>query len=260
MNYGELLKQDLGLEKLPFVWVQRILRTPQDMWVISYDSRYPGRYLSSAAVRKLEFADINRLSKTTQHYTVQDAKLTPPILIEDLKTKFNTGSLIFTRDLAGHYFRNDSLIKESTEYTIIPIEEKFKTAGKIRPLYGGEAYLEIFINPNAKELAQCGEDSKGIIDTKGNLYIGCSDSDDVLHVDIINFMLKKKLVPGKPFNDIKFLDEMVYNFLGVLQSGNSKDFFLSSSYRGDFPFEYEDEISEYLELAQSKNPSINFIF
>lgn len=78
--------------------------------------------------------------------------------------------------------------------------EKWLDSEKRTPMWGDTEYImDVFINPTMKELNECGEGCRGVVDGKGNLYVGKVNKGGVIHVDLIDFLTSRGDLPlGRP--------------------------------------------------------------
>lgn len=110
-NAGQLLKDNLGLSNIKYVWVQKILNMSYPIYILSYDSRFPGKYLSPVQVKQAEFTKIGKIKRHGISFIQKKVKMTPPIRIEDSLINLQTGYIFILRDFAGEYLRNYSLFE-----------------------------------------------------------------------------------------------------------------------------------------------------
>lgn len=117
------------------------------------------------------------------------------------------------------------------------------------------SYMEVFINPSRKETVT---DARGLIDTKGNLYVMNNDpKNEFIHIDLANFLHEKGIIPVKvnvDYGEGKFLK----HFLGVQRVGNTNGFERAESYYGNTLKHFETKINGYIKKAQKKNPQWEF--
>jgi len=103
---GQTLINDLGLEKFRHVYIQKVMGLAQNIYIITYNSKYPTIDLSATRVKKLKFTWLGRAKRKGVHTYIAPAKLTPPIYLKSSLITMTSGSLVVMRDISGEYLRN----------------------------------------------------------------------------------------------------------------------------------------------------------
>lgn len=116
MNTGEALKKELGLSKFTFVTIQKVMGLSLPVFIVTFDSKHPTIYIPYSRLLKLKFATLKQIISSKPKTVMSDTqfkskkvKMTPPFEIENYSKIIPTRSLIFTRDLAGEWYRNAKL-------------------------------------------------------------------------------------------------------------------------------------------------------
>lgn len=101
---GIALKRDLGLIDYKYVWLQKVINHSTNVFIITYNSRFPTLYISR---RDLETAKTARIFKARKHgseYELENYRITPGILIEEYVSRLPSNSMLIVRDLTGERF------------------------------------------------------------------------------------------------------------------------------------------------------------
>lgn len=106
---GQKLQKDLGLGNFRYVTIQKVLSIPMSVYVLTFDSRYPNKYIPYARVKKARFTWISKIARKGMGYDNNEVKLTPPLQIKSSSIRPTTGSLFVFRDLAGYYLQNKKI-------------------------------------------------------------------------------------------------------------------------------------------------------
>lgn len=114
MTNGELLIQELGLQKFQKSYIQKAIAVIPAVYVITVDSRHDGRPITNSMAKKIQtsvpFAVMNNVTMDTQKVT-----LTPIIPLEDFDGTIHSRSIIFYRDIAGEYMNGSQFYEQSNE-------------------------------------------------------------------------------------------------------------------------------------------------
>jgi hypothetical protein len=153
------------------------------------------------------------------------------------------------------------------------IYEKWIDSGKLRSSVAwAEGTAEFFINPSPSDLSECGDDCRGIIDGKGNLYTVASRDENIeyIHADMHEFLSKSKeapLIKGDFYNYWVAEDRSLGgNMIGltVMRVGSTKEFKVGESVtwfkdkRGDAEIKKGEVIKKFLDKASKKNKGLKF--
>ena len=111
MYAGKQVKKALGLTKFPYVFVQKIINFPINVYIFTLDSRYPNVYMSVLAVKKSQSAIVKNAFRKGLSVDLKDYKLTPPLLLDHASLDIQSNSMIIRRDIAGDYFRNKRMFE-----------------------------------------------------------------------------------------------------------------------------------------------------
>lgn len=107
---GQTLIDDLGLTKFHNnIFVQKVMGIAQNIFIVTYNSRYPNVALSATRVKKLKFTWLGRSKRKGVHTYIKPAKLTPPLYLKSAMINMTTGSLVIMRDIAGFYLENPKM-------------------------------------------------------------------------------------------------------------------------------------------------------
>ena len=115
---GSTLKKSLGLNKFPYVMVQKVIDVPINILVVTVDSRRPTVYLSPFRVKSSDSSRLLKVKHYGMAYLAKDYKLTPPLLIERISPFVGLGTLFIFRDLSGEYLKNPKMY-ESESYLVL---------------------------------------------------------------------------------------------------------------------------------------------
>jgi hypothetical protein len=117
---GLALIKLLGLEKVKYVWCQKILNSSISIFIITFDSRNPTRYLPIGKIKKNPVLKTHRLkTKVGVPDDLLKWKYNVPVQLRNLKMVANTGSLIIVNDLAGIYRRDPKIVESVEQYKIV---------------------------------------------------------------------------------------------------------------------------------------------
>lgn len=106
---GQKLQKDLGLDNFRYVTIQKILAIPMSVYVLTFDSRYPNKYIPYARVKKAKFTWVSKIARKGMGYDNKEVKLTPPLQLKSSFIRPTGGSLFVFRDLAGYYLQNQKI-------------------------------------------------------------------------------------------------------------------------------------------------------
>jgi hypothetical protein len=107
---GTQLKHSLNLEKLFYVYIQKVMGIPMNVFVLTFDSRFPNVYLPLARVKKSNATTIQKVSSANSTFAnMTNYSFTPPVIIEYTEPLVNTGTLIIKRDIGAEYLLNKKL-------------------------------------------------------------------------------------------------------------------------------------------------------
>ena len=112
MTGGQQLQADLGLSKFKQnVFIQKVIGYALPVYIITYNSRYPGVNLGAIRVKKIKSTSISRIKRKAIHVFSKPIKLTPPLPLQNSMFQPVTGSIIIMRDIAGEYLRNPKVFE-----------------------------------------------------------------------------------------------------------------------------------------------------
>lgn len=120
---GLALIKTLGLEKLEYIWCQKILNYPTTVLIITFDSRFPSRYLPIKKVRNLHSFRFGKLKvKNSAAIDLGKYKMSVPVMLKDFEGTAGNGSLIIINDIAGESMHNPKMyeaLKGINEFEVI---------------------------------------------------------------------------------------------------------------------------------------------
>jgi hypothetical protein len=108
---GEILKKDMHLTKIKCVWIQRILSVPYPIYILSYDSRFPGVYLPRLRLKASKTQSIQFTSFDGKQFVFKDMKTTPPTQIENFNGYIGDRAIIVKNDLIGNRLINKQVFE-----------------------------------------------------------------------------------------------------------------------------------------------------
>ena len=106
---GEILKNSLGLENFKNAYVQRTISTATPIFVITVDSRFPSKFISTSRIRNLVTTMMGKITKKGSELNIKNLKLTPPIELGSFSGIIPGNAIVLFRDIAGEYFFNKNL-------------------------------------------------------------------------------------------------------------------------------------------------------
>ena len=113
---GEILKRDLGLESFDYTYIQKILGISPSIYIVTYDTRYPNRYIPRSRLMNLQSSKFTRLKTVHKdEFEFSELKLSPPFDLDQVSPHISSSSVFLLRDIAGEYFRTDKLTQEINE-------------------------------------------------------------------------------------------------------------------------------------------------
>lgn len=101
---GIALKRDLGLIDYKYVWFQKVINHGANIFIISYNSRFPTLYLSRNELKNTKTTRLYRTSPKGNGFDFDDYRLTPGIYIEEYLSRLPSNSMLIIRDLTGERF------------------------------------------------------------------------------------------------------------------------------------------------------------
>lgn len=113
---GEILKRDLGLSELDYVYIQKILGISPAIYIITYDTRYPNRYIPKTRLMSLTSSKFTRLQTVKkEEFRFSELKLSPPFDLDTVSPRINSSSVFMLRDISGEYFSTSNLVQKINE-------------------------------------------------------------------------------------------------------------------------------------------------
>lgn len=106
---GKGLKAWLGISKFNQSYIQRVINSPINIFIITVDSKYPERFITYSRLKNSKVNDMVKVKANWKEKGFDDLRLTPPILLEEFKDIIPANSLLIRRDLCGEYYMNDEL-------------------------------------------------------------------------------------------------------------------------------------------------------
>ena len=114
-TWGQILKKDLGLERLQYSYIVKIIDIPINVYIIFFDSRFPTSRIPISKIKNLDTFIFGRLKVAGLGYKIKSFKITPPIVLDDFMGKISSNSVILRLDICGERFSNTNLY-ESVNY------------------------------------------------------------------------------------------------------------------------------------------------
>lgn len=109
---GELLQSDLGLEAFgKNVWIQKVLQVPMEIYIVTYNSRFPSVNIGTPRIRGIQSTLLKKLKRSGIHFSSKELKTTPPIRLYGMSFLPSSNALIFQRDIAGEYMREPKVFQ-----------------------------------------------------------------------------------------------------------------------------------------------------
>ena len=107
---GFTIKTALGLEDFKYIWIEKVINSPIDIFILTIDSRHPNVFLSMSRVKKTKGTVLRNLQPSLDNKAF---KTTPPIELEDSVYSLKSNSLFIIRDIAGDYWRDPTMFDKS---------------------------------------------------------------------------------------------------------------------------------------------------
>ena len=114
-NWGQILKKNLGLENLSFVYIVKIINIPINVYIVFFDSRFPTTRIPINKIKNLDSFIIERIKVAGLGYKFNSFRFTPPIDLNDFMAKISSNSIMLRLDICGERFNNTNLY-ESVDY------------------------------------------------------------------------------------------------------------------------------------------------
>ena len=114
---GIVLKHDLGLDNIKHVYIQKIIGTAINIYVVSYNSRFPSLYIPRSKLKQIKTMTLNKVRSLPNKFLFINFKLTPPVELDDFIARIPSNSIIITQDICGDRFQNKAIL-ESKEIKI----------------------------------------------------------------------------------------------------------------------------------------------
>lgn len=150
---GSQLKYRLGLEKLPFVFIQKVLNIGIPIYIVTFDSRYYTHYLNRNRIKKASITSLQQVQTLSNDFKTDELLLSQPILIEHYAAYIKNSAFVFTQDLCGLNYQNKSLL----ESKIKKIIQKGRTMERYKRKYA-ESLSNDELNLIIKELENKSKD------------------------------------------------------------------------------------------------------
>lgn len=100
---GEELKAELGITKFKQAFIQKVMNSPVQIYIVTVDSRYPTKYISTGRLKS------SRVANLLDSKDGEMKKLTPPIRLDNFTGTVSKRSFILLRDLSGDNFIDNRL-------------------------------------------------------------------------------------------------------------------------------------------------------
>lgn len=100
---GPTLKSELKLGTFEYVYIQKGLRVPFSLYVLTVNSRYPYKFIPTSHIKNSITASVYRIRPLKSG----KLKLTPPIDLNYFQGIIKDGSIVFLRDLSGDMFADE---------------------------------------------------------------------------------------------------------------------------------------------------------
>ena len=112
---GIALKSDLGLDKLRFVYIVKVIGISINLFVVFFDSRFPGTRIPITRIKILGTFIMGRIKVMGLNYKLKHFTITPPINLVDFNGVIPNNSILIRLDICGERFSNNNLY-ESINY------------------------------------------------------------------------------------------------------------------------------------------------
>jgi len=110
VHHGRQLRSDLGLNKIKYVWIRKIINISLTTYIITYDSRYPSTYLPRFKIKNPLSSSFRQLKKVGGKNVFKDFKFTPAIDLNEFDVRIDSAHII-VQDLAGEKFIDKKLFE-----------------------------------------------------------------------------------------------------------------------------------------------------
>jgi hypothetical protein len=111
---GKVLKHDLGLDNISHVYIQKIIGLSLNIYVVSYNSRYPTLFIPRSKLKTIGTMTIQKVRSVPNLFMFSNFKLSIPIELDEFIARIPSNSIIITQDICGDRFQNKSIL-ESTK-------------------------------------------------------------------------------------------------------------------------------------------------
>lgn len=116
---GQILKTDLGLDRLQYVYIAKVINVSLNVYIIFFDSRFPNTHIPVYKIKNLDTFVMGKLKISSMGYGIDTFRITPPILLDEFTGKIPLNSLVYRLDICGERFSNTNLYESVNR-------EKFK--------------------------------------------------------------------------------------------------------------------------------------
>jgi len=106
---GEKLIKAFGLENFRTAYIQKVINTSLDIFVITVDSRYYYKKLTHTEVKRSITNIFSKLQVFSDIAEAKELRVTPPIELTDFKGKIHSNALVIRQDISGERFVDKSI-------------------------------------------------------------------------------------------------------------------------------------------------------
>lgn len=100
---GPELQTSLNLDKFERVYIQKAIRGPGHVYVVSVNSRYPTKPITYWIMKSTLVSNL-KLMKSDEASAM---KLTPPVELKNFRGHVSNNAIIMVRDLSGDMYIKD---------------------------------------------------------------------------------------------------------------------------------------------------------
>jgi len=106
---GEKLIKAFGLENFRSAYVQKVIDSSIDIFIITVDSRYYYKKLTYGDVKNSITNIFSKLKVFSDIAEIRDVKVTPPIELQDFTGKIHSNAIVIRQDISGERFVDDKI-------------------------------------------------------------------------------------------------------------------------------------------------------
>lgn len=107
---GQELKSALNLTNFEYVYIQKALALPFKLYIVTIDSRHPGRFIPVTRLKKSEVTWLGIKVRSI----IRNIRLSPPLDLSSFRGQIPANAIVLRRDLAGDNFIDLALYEGQT--------------------------------------------------------------------------------------------------------------------------------------------------